>query len=1451
MAYDIGPKIGIEGESAFRKSIRDINASLKAMTSEMKAVTSAYAAGDQSQEKLRKQNELLNRQVEVQKTKLSELSAMLEKSKAKYGETDEKTQKWQRAVNEATAELNRLDNELKDNVGALQRADEANTEFARAQRRAEEAAEQLRQEQERLASQVAHTSDKLQNSSEALNTVNKTALAASAALAGLGLATGKVGADFEAQMSRVASISGASAEQIEALNEAAKEMGETTQFSATESGKALEYMAMAGWKTEQMVDGLSGVMNLAAASGEELGTVSDIVTDALTAFGLKASDSAHFADVLARASSSANTNVSMMGETFKYAAPVAGSLGYNVEDVAVAIGLMANAGIKGEKSGTALRGMLTNLAKPSRQNSEYMEKLRISMTDASGEVKPLNKLLSEMRDKFKKLTEAQKAEYAAGIAGKEAMSGMLALVNSSDADFKKLTNAINNSNGAAEEMAKTANDNLKGELKLLGSAAEGVGIAFYEKFEKQASGAVEKLTKKVSKFSRDLSSGELDNELKAIASTAAGAGVALVALNTSLAVKDVQNFMTAMRSGKAAMDAYKSATIAGTLAQKAYNLSLLATPWGWAAIAAGAAATALITYQAMAHESTSTTEMLSDEIKELNRDLEEQVERQNELAESRAESLGEVDREINLIGSYVDELENLTDENGRVNDKYKERASYLAEQVNNLIPDAIKITEDEAGAYYKVSDAIDDMLFHKKKEMALAAWEEEYKDALKNRAEAVDKWREASEKQAEAEEEVNRIRQEALSATGQELLNLKMEQAEAERVLRESIKTTDEAQESLDRYNQVTAANNAVVLAKDIDQLNVATAGFSDTLVKATGDNRAELEKGLADSKANLDLLVGQYGAAYDKMTEAQRKAAEDQISEQSARLDQQIIEAKRGGIELPESFGKGVTEGSPVFSDAMMDMFNKNKSTLEAAGVDLETVGYGYDVYLKRGIESGSEEVKEAAEDVGSEAISGANAKANEAQGIGENFARGFSGGISSNLMLNLAWDSAWKMAGEAVRAAKKRLDEHSPSRVMKKVGSYASEGFAIGIEDGITYARKAANKLGDAIVSEIADLNEELAEMQEKEREEQAEKELEDYEKAIAKKYEELESAEKKEKQKVLDEIAKLQTDWNDKQVKAEQDAAKEALKSKISALEDFKKEYDTAMSELEREQQTMVDKLSGYGDLFETMKDKRGRELLKIGDLQEDIDKIKEYGDALEELKTRGISESLMDEITSMPIDDAINYTTELLKKTPKEYDKYMELWEEKQREAEQVAKKFYQDEFDHLQKDFVDKVPSELSKLKSEMYGIGKNSAVGLAEGFWSKKSYITMTFQNVLQKSLQEARDFLDINSPSKKWGELGMYSAQGYGVGFTDQMKDVAKQISNSIPVSVETNTAAATTTKAVEGMVNGLAPLLSANQQGTSPININLVMPDGRKLASVLIDPFKDEARRRGVSLT
>ena len=253
-----------------------------------------------------------------------------------------------------------------------------------------------------------------------------------------------------------------------------------TKFSASEAAEAMNYMAMAGWKTEDMLSGIEGVMNLAAASGEDLATTSDIVTDALTAFGLSAQDSGHFADVLAAASSNANTNVSMMGETFKYCAPIAGALGFSVEDTAEAIGLMANAGIKSTQAGTSLRTIMTNLSGEVKICGENIGEVTVATTNADGSMRDLSDILADCRTAFSGLSESEKAAAAESLVGKNAMSGFLALMNAGEGDIAKLSGAIDNCNGAAQSMADTMNNNLEGQLTILKSQLQELAISFGE-----------------------------------------------------------------------------------------------------------------------------------------------------------------------------------------------------------------------------------------------------------------------------------------------------------------------------------------------------------------------------------------------------------------------------------------------------------------------------------------------------------------------------------------------------------------------------------------------------------------------------------------------------------------------------------------------------------------------------------------------------------------------------------------------------------------------------------------------------------------------------------------------------------------------------------------------------------------------------------------------------------
>ena len=390
------------------------------------------------------------------------------------------------AIASTSEKLETLKEAQKQAKEQLERGELGQDKYDALQREIVETEQELKRLQEQAATtsvtleKIAAAGDKFEKAGDSITNAGKQISVASAAVTGLGVAAVKTAADFDSAMANVAAISGATGDDLQALRDKAREMGEKTKFSASEAADAMSYMAMAGWKTGDMLSGIEGIMQLAAASGEDLATTSDIVTDALTAFGLTAEDSAHFADILAAASSNANTNVSMMGETFKYCAPVAGALGYSAEDVAEAIGLMGNAGIKSTQAGTALRTMMTKLQGELKLSGEALGEVTIQTANADGSMRELSDILADCRTAFSKMSESEAAAAAETLVGKNAMSGFLALMNSAPGDIDKLRNAIDNCDGSAENMAAIMQDNLNGQLTILKSQLEELAISFGE-----------------------------------------------------------------------------------------------------------------------------------------------------------------------------------------------------------------------------------------------------------------------------------------------------------------------------------------------------------------------------------------------------------------------------------------------------------------------------------------------------------------------------------------------------------------------------------------------------------------------------------------------------------------------------------------------------------------------------------------------------------------------------------------------------------------------------------------------------------------------------------------------------------------------------------------------------------------------------------------------------------
>lgn len=447
-----GITIEIGGDTTkLQTALKGVNTEIRSTQAQLKDVEKLLKLDPGNTELIAQKHRLLGDAVKETKEKLETLKTAAEQA--------------EKALNDGTIS--------KDQYDALQREIiETENELKRLEEQANQSATALQK--------ISATGEKLKDVGSNIEGAGKKLLPVTATVTALGTASVKTAADFESAMSKVAAVSGATGDDLDALSKKAREMGSKTKFSASEAAEAMNYMAMAGWKTEDMLSGIEGVMNLAAASGEDLATTSDIVTDALTAFGLTAQDSGHFADALAAASSNANTNVSMMGETFKYCAPIAGALGFSVEDTAEAIGLMANAGIKSTQAGTSLRTIMTNLSGEVKICGDSIGEVAIATTNADGSMRDLSDILADCRTAFSGLSESEKAAAAESLVGKNAMSGFLALMNAGEGDIVKLSGAIDNCNGAAQSMADTMNDNLEGQLTILKSQLQELAISFGE-----------------------------------------------------------------------------------------------------------------------------------------------------------------------------------------------------------------------------------------------------------------------------------------------------------------------------------------------------------------------------------------------------------------------------------------------------------------------------------------------------------------------------------------------------------------------------------------------------------------------------------------------------------------------------------------------------------------------------------------------------------------------------------------------------------------------------------------------------------------------------------------------------------------------------------------------------------------------------------------------------------
>lgn len=819
-------------DQAFRK----LNAEANAVQRELRGVNTLLRMNPSSVALASQKTQLLKKSVTETELKQKQLNAALKQAKAQ-------------GVDRTSAAYRQLERELELTNAKLKKLKREQLEWTASQTK--------------IGKMSAAMTTFGAKASAAANKVKYLSLAA----AGIGALALKAGMNFDEGMSKVQAITGATGEDLEALRNKAKELGAQTKFSATEASEAMQYMAMAGWKTEDMLGGLDGVMNLAAASGEDLATTSDIVTDALTAFGLKAEDSGHFADVLAAASSNANTNVKMMGETFKYAAPIAGALGYGVEDVAESIGLMANAGIKSSQAGTSLRRIMTSMNKDFKISSKRLGETTIKVTKADGSMREWSDIIADTRNAFKDLSKSEKSTAAETLVGKNAMSGFLAIMNASPKDIKKLENALANADGAAKSMADTMLDNTKGSITILKSTLESAAISISETLSPMLTKVVEGIRKWVEKFN-DLSPATKDMIAKMLVFTAAGYP----------ALKIVGGMATGLGAMLKPLSLVAARMQLGGVATGKFGKLIAAVPGPakLAVAALGGLALAVKLHYDRLHRATREYE---------------------QGKKTREESIAQAEAEASGADVLNDRLQSLM----KVEHKslgQKATIKKIVEELNGKVDGLNLAYDEEKDKLTKGNDAIQKRIDKMKTEAEVAAYNDALTEAFKSRLDAEEKLVDASEKLADAQKWLNEVSGKAGIDPGT-VQEAAKQVSDLQTAYDDAAKAVADCDEEIDDYN------NKILKAK----------GETDKLRKSvyygsTQFDELKKKAGQTGYTFSNDLIEGfQKGRLQVPRTVKQMQRA--------IKWDKMLRDAKAAGVNVPERISKGVLSGKQSINSA------------------------------------------------------------------------------------------------------------------------------------------------------------------------------------------------------------------------------------------------------------------------------------------------------------------------------------------------------------------------------------------------------------------------------------------------------------------------------------------------------------------------------------------------------
>lgn len=1050
-------------------------------------------------------------------------------------------------------------------------------------------------------------------------TMTTAATAAAATItAGLSAAAIKVGSDFEASMSQVAATMGISSasEDFAMLSAAAKEMGESTKFSAAQASSALNFLALSGKSAEESVAALPTVLNVAAAGGMELASASDMITDAMSALGLETSQMSTFADQLAVTSQKSNTSVSQLGEAILTVGGTAKTLSGGVTEMNTALGILADNGIKGSEGGTMLRNVILSLSAPTDTAAAALKKLGVEAFDkVTGSMRPLQETFADLGGALSQLTEQERTEALSNIFNKVDLKGVNALLGTSAERFDELSGYISDCSGAAAQMAATMDDNLKGDLTIMQSALEGLGIAAYEKFQEPMRTAVQEVTNSIGDLSKSITSGRLGESLERLAVSfgnfvasagelvsdkilpAAVNGMAWLAENSQTLlevavplVASVTAFNAAMKgftmwqTAATAIQTLKTANEGATIAQIALNTAMEANPVGLLVAGVAALTAGLIAFASVGSDATAKTDEYA-----------KSLERARENADG---IIASSDKEIALLQVKAERYEKLRENYANLTDGEMAEFLDLANELQGILPEGTKIIDEQTGAYNSLEAAIDGVIQKMRTQALLNAKNAEYETAIANIYDYEKKMEAA--KSAWENDAGGKAMIDDWRYNASRYYDDISDEAAQKAFITEYFRT--EYGIDYDELQGILAENQAVVddfeklyrqqyedMANDTSQID----GEYKSTQQLEGEERARNYKEMAETNA--------------------RQIAETQ-AENTALL-------KSAWEQAEHEYATGVIASEEALyarKSALLSQYG-NADLKEHWQYYEELYGYRQDYS-----EKSQKEAKEAAEAAKKAAENAVAEELAIRQSEWENIDRLNTLGLMSD-------EDAAKARAEFVKKYYGDVDLTTGKGITKENFKYVQKIR----EDNLDATKKSLDeqeKLVDKGLSDIVDRH---------------------------------------------------------------------------------KKAYD----ELEKKRQSYRDKLMAVGgDLFsvEEIEKPDGTKVKQytVNDLDEQLRKMREYNSAVKKLRAQGMSDGMLAEMTSLNPGDSIQFAKYLSGMSAEEFAKINELYNEKQKLADELSNDLYKSEAQKIS----DNMTAELGNLAASAYDYGAQTAQQFSAGF---------------------------------------------------------------------------------------------------------------------------------------